>query len=79
LPSGRRILVSVVALVLIAAPIAWVARHRLSIAMVDRAYAEALAAHGLREARQIRFGEQFMLVGADLEATDRGSRCTWAA
>jgi peptidoglycan/LPS O-acetylase OafA/YrhL len=74
LRSWRGVLVSVVALALIAAPIAWVARHRLSIATVDRAYAEALAARGLREARQIRFGEHFLLVGADLQATDRGLR-----
>jgi peptidoglycan/LPS O-acetylase OafA/YrhL len=74
-PSSRRgILASTVAFLLIAIPIAWATHHRLSAAMVDHTYAEELAARGLKEARQVRFGLQFTLIGADIRPAGRGLR-----
>jgi peptidoglycan/LPS O-acetylase OafA/YrhL len=72
--SWRGILGSMVALSLIAIPVAWATHHRLSVAMVDHTYAEELAARGLKEARQVHFGLQFILVGADIRPAAQGLR-----
>jgi hypothetical protein len=46
----------------------------LSVAGIDRGYAEQLTARGPEEARLVSFGRKFVLVGADIRSTASGLR-----
>jgi peptidoglycan/LPS O-acetylase OafA/YrhL len=71
-PTWRHALVAAILLLGLTLPIAYAVNLRPSINLVDPAYAEGLASRGLREARDVNFGNQFILLGADVGRTEDG-------
>jgi peptidoglycan/LPS O-acetylase OafA/YrhL len=66
--------ISALTLLLLFLSVRYITEHRLSIAQIDHAYAEGLAARGPAEAQLVSFGQQFVLVGADISPTENGLR-----
>jgi len=71
-PGWRASLAGVVLLLILVPPIAYLMNHRVVMSAIGAADADALASRGPKVARGVRFGDRFVLLGADIQRTGAG-------
>ena len=77
-PGWRASLAGVVLLLILVLPIGYLMNRRLTMSAIGAADAEALATRGPKVARGVRFGDRFVLLGADIQRTGAGVRVEFA-